>query len=170
MNLTKAVFLDRDGVINREIGNYTYRVEDFILNDDVIESLKILQKNGYIFIVVSNQSGIAKKLYKQEDTEKIHARFLDIMKENGIVITEIYYCMHHPDVEKCLCRKPDSLMLEKAIARFSIDVSQSFFIGDKQRDTDAGNKVGIKSFLIEPNSLLMPIVNLISSNSLFFVH
>ncbi|MFH1003975.1 MAG: HAD family hydrolase [Bacteroidota bacterium] len=170
MKLTKAVFLDRDGVLNREIGDYVCHVEDFVLNDDVIESLKILQKNGYIFIVISNQSGIAKKLYMQIDVEKIHTHFLNIMKKNGINITEIYYCVHHPDVEKCLCRKPDSLMIEKAIARFNIDVSLSFFIGDKERDVQAGNKVGMKSFLIEPNSLLMPIVNLICNNSLFFVH
>lgn len=156
--MNKAIFFDRDGVLNREIGNYVCRVEDFVVNEDVIESLKILQEKNFLFVVVSNQSGIAKNFYRQEDAEKVHAHFLSIMEANGIRFAEIYYCPHHTDVEKCLCRKPDSLMLEKAIARFNIDISKSFLIGDKERDVQAAEKVGVKGFLIEANSPLMPIV------------
>ena len=151
--MNKAVFLDRDGVINKEIG-YVFRVEDFVLTDDIISSLKKLQEAGFIFIVITNQSGIAKELYTHDDVETVHKHMLSLMKENGIKISEIYYCTHHPDVEPCICRKPDSGMLEKAIARFNIDVSKSFMIGDKERDVQAAEKAGVKGILIESDSLL----------------
>ena len=144
--MNKAVFLDRDGVINKEIG-YVFRVEDFVITDDIIPSLKKLQMAGFIFVVITNQSGIAKELYTHEDVAKIHSHMLNILKENGISIAEIYYCCHHPDVEPCICRKPDSGMVEKAIARFNIDVSKSFFIGDKERDIQAAEKAGVKKIL-----------------------
>lgn len=155
--MTKAIFLDRDGVINKEIG-YVYRVEDFILTDDIIPSLKKLQDAGFIFIVVTNQSGIAKELYTHEDVAKVHAHMLSLMKENGIKISEIYYCPHHSDVEPCTCRKPDSGMIEKGIARFNVDISKSFMIGDKERDIEAAKKAGVTPFHIESDSPIMGIV------------
>lgn len=155
--MNKAVFLDRDGVINKEIG-FVFRVEDFVLNGDIIESLKKLQSAGFIFIVVTNQSGIAKELYTQEDVEKVHKHMLSLLKENGITISEIYYCPHHSDVEPCICRKPGSGMLEKAIARFNIDVSKSFLIGDKERDIQAAEKAGVKGILIESDSPLKNVL------------
>ena len=164
--MNKAVFLDRDGVINKEIG-YVYRLEDFILTDDIIPSLKKLQEAGFIFIVVTNQSGIAKELYKHEDVAIIHTHMLSLLKENGISIAEIYYCPHHSDVEPCICRKPDSGMLEKAIARFNIDVKKSFLIGDKERDIMAAEKAGVKGILIEADSAVMDIAERIIKNQSF---
>ena len=160
--MTKAIFLDRDGVINKEIG-FVFRLEDFIFTGDIFQSLKKLQDAGFIFIVVTNQSGIAKELYTHEDVAKVHAHMLGAMKENGITISEIYYCPHHSDVEPCICRKPDSGMLEKAIARFDIDVSKSFLIGDKERDILAAEKAGVKGILIEADSPLNGIVEKIIS-------
>ncbi len=154
--MNKAIFLDRDGVINKEV-NYVFRVEDFVLTDDIIPTLKKLQAAGFIFIVVTNQSGIAKDLYTHEDVAIVHAHMLSLMQENGITISEIYYCSHHPDVEPCICRKPDSGMLEKAIARFNIDVKHSFMIGDKERDIQAAEKAGVRAFQIESDSSLMGI-------------
>lgn len=154
--MNKAIFLDRDGVINKEIG-YVFRVEDFVLTDDIIPSLKKLQEAGFIFIVITNQSGIAKELYTHDDVQEVHKHMLSLMNVSGIKISEIYYCTHHPDVEPCICRKPDSGMLEKAIARFNIDVSKSFLIGDKERDIQAGEKAGVKGFLIQSDSPLMGI-------------
>ncbi|MBI4929841.1 MAG: HAD family hydrolase [Bacteroidetes bacterium] len=161
--MTKAIFLDRDGVINKEIG-FVFRVEDFVLTDDIIPSLKKLQDAGFIFIVITNQSGIAKELYTHDDVKTVHTHMLSLMKENGITISEIYYCPHHPDVEPCICRKPDSGMLEKAIARFGIDVTKSFFIGDKERDIQAAEKAGVKGFLIEADSSLMGIAEEITKS------
>jgi D-glycero-D-manno-heptose 1,7-bisphosphate phosphatase len=156
MKRNKAIFLDRDGVINKEIG-YVFRTEDFILTNDIIPSLQKLQAAGFIFIVVTNQSGIAKELYTHEDVARVHAHMLSLLNENGIIISEIYYCPHHSDVEPCICRKPDSGMLEKGTARFNIDISKSFMIGDKERDILAGEKAGVKTFHIESDSPIMGI-------------
>jgi D-glycero-D-manno-heptose 1,7-bisphosphate phosphatase len=155
--MNKAIFLDRDGVINKEIG-YVFRTEDFILTNDIIPSLKKLQAAGFIFIVVTNQSGIAKELYTHEDVARVHGHMLSLLGENGITISEIYYCPHHSDVEPCTCRKPDSGMIEKGIARFNIDVSRSFMIGDKERDIEAATKAGVRSFHIESDSPIGGIV------------
>jgi D-glycero-D-manno-heptose 1,7-bisphosphate phosphatase len=156
--MNKAIFLDRDGIINTERG-YTHRLEDFIILPDLMESLQFLQKKGYLFIIVTNQSGIAKELYTQENVEEIHAYLLKEFKKNNIVISEIYYCIHHPDVSRCICRKPDSLFVEKALARFEIDPAQSYFIGDKDRDVEAAAKGGVKGILVPSNTSLKTILN-----------
>lgn len=160
--MNKAIFLDRDGVINKEIG-YVFRTEDFKLTNDIIPALKKLQEAGYLFVVVTNQSGIAKELYTHEDVKKVHAYMLALLNSEGIRISEIYYCCHHPDVEPCICRKPDSGMIEKGLARFKIDPSQSYLIGDKERDVQAAEKAGVKAFHIESDAPLMGIVDQILS-------
>ena len=159
--MNKAIFLDRDGVINFERG-YTHRLEDFVILPDLIEVLQILKQKGYLLIVISNQSGIAKGLYLQSETEMLHSYLKEELRKNNIVLDEIYYCVHHPDVGRCICRKPDSLFVEKALARFNIDASKSYFIGDKERDTEAGEKVGVKGILIEANISLKTILNQIA--------
>lgn len=159
--MNKAIFLDRDGVINFERG-YTHRLEDFVILPDLIEVLQILKQKGYLLIVISNQSGIAKGLYLQSETEMLHAYLKEELRKNNVVLDEIYYCIHHPDVSKCICRKPDSLFVEKALARFNIDPSKSYFIGDKERDTESGEKAGVKGILIEANISLKTILNQIA--------
>ena len=158
--MTKAIFLDRDGVINVERG-YTHRLEDFVILPDLVEVLQVFLKKGYLLIIISNQSGIAKGLYLQSETELLHQYLTGEMTKNNIFFSEIYYCVHHPDVCNCICRKPNSLFVEKAIARFNIDPSKSFFIGDKERDTEAGEKAGVKGILMEANSSLKNILNYI---------
>ena len=157
----KAVFLDRDGVINVERG-YTHRLEDFVILPDLMEVLQLLQKNGYLLIVISNQSGIAKGLYKQAEVEVLHKYMTEEFGKKGIKLSEIYYCVHHPDVSNCICRKPDSLFVEKGLARFNIDASKSYFIGDKERDTEAAEKAGVKGILIEANISLKTILDRIN--------
>lgn len=159
--MRKAIFLDRDGVINFERG-YTHRLEDFVILPDVMEVLQTWQKQGFLFIVVTNQSGIAKDLYTQDDVEKIHAYLLNEFIKNGITVAEIYYCLHHPDVCKCICRKPDSLFVEKGLARFEIDAKQSYFIGDKDRDIEAAQKAGVEGILIPANTSLKTIMHRIN--------
>lgn len=151
----KAVFLDRDGVVNKEIGDYTYKEEDFCLTDTIIPALQQLTSKGYMLIIISNQGGIGKGLYSHAEVEKIHDKISSALWKNNIHITEFYYCPHHESSGKCLCRKPNSLMIEKAIARFGIDKNQAWFIGDSQRDVDAAHKAGIKAIQIKPNESLL---------------
>ncbi len=154
----KAIFLDRDGVINFERG-YTHRLEDFVIHPDLMEVLKILKQKGYLLIVISNQSGIAKGLYLQSETEVLHRFLINELDKHNLFFDEIYYCVHHPDVGNCICRKPDSLFVEKALARFNIDASKSYFIGDKERDIESGAKAGVTGILIEANISLKTILN-----------
>lgn len=156
--MKKALFLDRDGVLNRERGDYTYSVEDFDVLPDVSAAIKLARQKGYLIIVISNQGGIAKGLFDENRVDMLHQMMSDKLQKNGVSFDEIYYCQHHSEVGKCICRKPNSLMLEKAIARFDIDVEKSVMIGDSQRDVDAASKVGVQGFLIESNSGILKIV------------
>lgn len=149
--MQKAIFLDRDGVLNHEVGDYIKRFEDFKLLDHIYEGLKLFSDNGYLLIVITNQGGIAKGEYTHETLSTIHDFMMSELRKHGIEITEIYYCPHHPIVSHCLCRKPGSLMVEKAVSKYHIDPKQSFFIGDKQRDIDCGEAVGVSGILIESN-------------------
>lgn len=158
--MQKAIFLDRDGVINNDKGHYyIYKPEHFVLNDGFIESLKLWSKKGYIFIVISNQGGIARGTYSKFDVEKVHSKFINEIRKHNLNIEDIYYCPHHNEFEKCLCRKPDSLMFEKVIARFNINVKESYMIGDSKRDIEAAIKVGIKGIKIDSNQSLKTIIN-----------
>ncbi len=157
--MNKAVFLDRDGVINRERGQHTWKIEDFEILPDLIEALKTFSKKGFLLIIITNQSGISKGLYGHEEVRSLHDYLNEELSKHGLELNEIYYCPHHENSGRCLCRKPNSLMLEKAIARFDIDTSQSIFIGDKERDIKAGEKVGVKGILIEANTSLLPIAD-----------
>ena len=142
-------------MINNPKDNYyVWKIEDFVFNEHIFKALKKYQEAGYLLIIISNQSGVAKGFYTKEDVGKLHNYMNQRFKEFDIFISEIYYCPHHPDYTKCLCRKPDSLMLEKALARFNINPKQSFFIGDSQTDIQAAEKAGIKGILIKKNGEL----------------
>lgn len=145
MVLNKCVFLDRDGVLNRERGQYTYTLDTFEIIEGVPQSLEVLKKAGFLLIVITNQAGIAKGIYEEQDVQRCHS-FLQA--EVGNLIDDIYFCPHHPITTKSLLRKPDSLMLEKAIAKWKVDVSASFMVGDSNRDVLAGQHVGLKSILV----------------------
>ena len=158
--MQKAIFLDRDGVINNDVGHYyIFKPEDFVLNEGLIEALQKWQYDGFIFIVISNQGGIARGNYTKHDVECVHAKFLKLMSENNINIADIYYCPHHNKFEKCLCRKPDSLMIEKAVARYHVNILQSYLIGDNQKDVDAAAKVGLRGIKVASNQNLLTIID-----------
>lgn len=163
MNKNKAVFIDRDGVINNDEGHYyIYRTEDFKLNIDITEGLKLLQDAGYKLIAVTNQGGVAKGEYSIEDIEKVHEYFLALMKKDGIHITDIYYCPHHDSVSTCECRKPKPGMILEAIKKHNIDPNSSFLIGDSARDIQAGEAAGLKQcFKIEANTSILPACKVI---------
>ena len=161
--MQKAIFLDRDGVLLNDTGHYyIYKTDDIIINTGVIDALKIFTDMGFLLIVISNQGGIAKQIYTKEDVEKIHSELKKQFETEGINIKEYYYCPHHSDVEKCLCRKPEPLLIEKALARFNIDPDKSFMIGDNKRDIDAGKKVGLSCIKIKPNQNLLDVLSQIS--------
>ena len=156
--MRKAVFLDRDGVLNRERGEYTFRKEDFEILPDVVEALKGLFEAGYLLFIASNQGGIAKGLYTHHDFLLLDEILKTELRKLGVEITESYFCPHHQDYSKCLCRKPKSLLFEKATAKYGIDVSTSFCIGDKERDIFAAEAIGIKGILIPANSSVLTAI------------
>ncbi|MFO7923237.1 MAG: HAD family hydrolase [Bacteroidales bacterium] len=159
MQKNKAVFLDRDGVINREKGDYVYKPEEFVINRGVLKALKKLRKDGFLLIVITNQSGIAQGRYSHNQVEKLHEILREQLSAHNIELTEIYYCPHHPSAGKCLCRKPGSLMIEKAVARFNIDPALSFMIGDRERDIEAAAGTGVKGILINTNESLLNYID-----------
>lgn len=161
----KAVFIDRDGVINNDEGHYyIYKAKDFKLNKGIIEGLKLLQSAGYKLFVITNQGGVAKGKYTEDDVENVHGHFLQLMFDNDIRITDIYYCPHHDSIAPCDCRKPKPGMILQAIDEHQIDPSKSFLIGDSDRDIEAGEAAGLRQcFKIEKNSSIIPVCNEILS-------
>jgi D-glycero-D-manno-heptose 1,7-bisphosphate phosphatase len=148
----KAIFLDRDGILNHEIHDYITRVEDFEILEYQIPPLKKLYDEGYMLIVITNQGGIALKRYTEETLAEMHKLLFDKFQEQGAVITHAYYCPHHPTVSgDCECRKPKSGMLLEAISTYDIDPALSVMIGDKPRDVEAANGAGVKGILIAPD-------------------
>ncbi|HEX8327846.1 MAG TPA: HAD family hydrolase [Hymenobacter sp.] len=143
----KAVFLDRDGVLNEEIGTYVWQPERFIVCPGVPESLARLKAAGYRLIVVTNQAGIAKGLYTAAEVRACHAKLQAAC--NG-ALDALYFSDAHPSVSESILRKPDSGMLEKAIARFNLDVAQCWIVGDRLRDMEAGAAVGVRGILVGP--------------------
>ena len=160
--MNKAVFLDRDGVLNKELGDYVCRFEDFKVLEHNFTALKELQDRGYLLIVITNQGGLAKGWYSANVLDQMHTQLITTYAEQGVLISEVYYCNHHPEYNgKCLCRKPGSLMLEKALARFGIDASQSYFIGDRERDVIAGQAAGVTGILIDSDQPIGDVLRLI---------
>ena len=161
--MDKAVFFDRDGVINSDDGHYyIYQKQDFKFNPGIIEGMKLLSDAGFRLVIISNQGGISKGIYKKQDTDLVHQYMISELAKHTIFVDEIYYCPHHSDLEKCFCRKPASLMIEKAMARFSINKAQSFLIGDSKRDIEAGENVGLTCFLVNKNESILNLCRKIS--------
>jgi D-glycero-D-manno-heptose 1,7-bisphosphate phosphatase len=141
--MNKCIFLDRDGVLNREVGSYVFEPEKFEILDGVKEALTALKAKGYMLIVVTNQSGIAKGLYSRQHVYACHEK---LQKACDYLIDDLYFCPHHEDYDTAsLLKKPDSLMLEKAMAKHNISPKHSYIVGDQPRDLEAGNKVGLNT-------------------------
>ena len=154
--MNKAIFLDRDGTINVE-KNYLYKIEDFEFLPGVVEALKILQDEGYLLIIITNQSGIARGYYTEKDFHILNDWMVSTLKGYGICINAVYYCPHHPDAsiegyrKDCECRKPKFGLFEHAIKDYEIDLSQSYAIGDKIRDCAICITTDCKGFLVANN-------------------
>lgn len=160
----KAIFLDRDGVINHDPGDYTRSLEEFNILPTVFKTLKKLDEAGYLLVLITNQGGIAKGLYSHDDVNEIHTYLMEKCIENGFRLTDVYYSPHHPDFGESLSRKPGSLMIEKACAKYDIDPAKSWMVGDKVRDLEAGQGAGVKGVLIPVNGAIADFaIQLLSS-------
>ena len=148
--MNKALFLDRDGVINKE-KNYLYKIEDFEFIDGVFETCKYFQEKGYLIIIITNQAGIARGKYTEDDYQILTDWMIKEFEKKDIKISKVYHCPHHPDFSgECECRKPNPGMILQAKKDFNIDLSQSILVGDKNSDIEAGINAGIKmNYLVE---------------------
>lgn len=142
----RAVFVDRDGTLAPDV-NYCLRPDDFNLFPEAPHAIKMLNDAKFKVIVITNQSGIARGYFTEDTLTKIHQKMRNELKNNGAYLDAIYYCPHHPD-DKCKCRKPGTVLFEKAAIDFNIDLSHSFVIGDRDVDIRAGKAIGAKRILV----------------------
>tara|TARA_Y100000768_G_scaffold388831_1_gene387654 strand:+ start:7497 stop:8024 length:528 start_codon:yes stop_codon:yes gene_type:complete len=155
---TKALFLDRDGVINQDLG-HVHRISDIIFIDNIFKLTKIAQDKNYLIIVITNQAGIARGKYTEGEFLELSAWIKDKFFEKGVNLTKTYYCPHHPDFgnqkykKVCLCRKPGSLLFNQAKEDFNIDMKASMMIGDKLSDLEAAKNAGVGKLLLFSNNL-----------------
>lgn len=156
----KAAFFDRDGVLNVDKA-YLYQIEEFEWVTGAREAIKYLKGLGYLVIVVTNQSGVARGYYKEQDVHRLHDYMQSELEKIGTSVDAFYYCPHLPDAMiaehamDCMCRKPQPGMVIQAIQEWEIDPIQSFIIGDKQRDLEAGARAGVtRGFLYSSGDLL----------------
>ncbi len=177
-NPRRAVFLDRDGTINREV-NLLNRAEQVELIEGSSEAIQRINRSGMLAIVVTNQPVIARNLCDFDELDHIHATLETLLGERGAYLNAIYYCPHHPDSGypeerkeykvDCECRKPKPGMLQRAAREWNIDLTRSYMIGDSQRDYEAGVNAGVKrSIRIErnmPNALLRAVEDVLKSES-----
>ncbi len=145
-NRQKAVFLDRDGVINKEVG-YLHKSKDFKFIDGVFEACQYFQTLGYKLIVITNQSGISRGYYQEADFHSLTKWMLVQFEKQGINILDVFFCPHGPD-SNCECRKPQPGMLLSARGKFNIDMKNSWMIGDKEADISAANSAGINNTVL----------------------
>lgn len=149
----KAVFIDRDGTINYE-KEYVFRIEDFDVIPGALEALKMLTERGIAIYVVTNQAGIAKGYYSEEQFHVLTDYMLNYFREKGIVVEEVLYCPHHPEglvpeyTKMCECRKPNTLLIESTIKAKKYSIDEVALIGDKNSDIDAGRKLGLTTYLV----------------------
>ncbi|MDG2311006.1 MAG: HAD-IIIA family hydrolase, partial [Flavobacteriales bacterium] len=127
-----------------------------------LEALRTLAEKGYVFILITNQGGIAKGIYSHDAVNEIHNHLRKICLENGTPLTDIYYSPHHEITGLSLSRKPGSMMVERAIARYNINPAESWMIGDKQRDLDCASVLGVQGILIPTNGALMDYIHAIA--------
>jgi len=143
----KAVFLDRDGTINDNRHGYVHTIEEFEFMPGAIEALKELSKTDYRIVIVTNQSGIGRGFYAEQDFEALSDWFLSTLATEGVRIDRIYHCPHTPE-DRCSCRKPEIGMLSKAVADLGISLKDSWMVGDDAKDILMGRRANMKTVKI----------------------
>jgi len=149
----RAVFVDRDGTLNEDIG-YVSTPDELVLYPWAAEAVRLINDAGLLTVVITNQSGIARRMYTEETLEAIHSRMIEQLANKGARIDAVYYCPHHPRVGDadyrmdCDCRKPRTGMLDKAVREHDIDLSRSFVVGDKASDIKLAENAGARAALV----------------------
>ena len=146
--MPKELFLDRDGVVNVE-KNYLHKIDDFELLEGILDVCRHYEANGYLIIIVTNQSGISRGYYTESDFKHLSDWMVDHFKSLGITITHIYHCPHHETIDgACDCRKPEPGMFLEAQKDFDIDMKNSVMIGDNERDIEAAIRAGVTTNIL----------------------
>jgi D-glycero-D-manno-heptose 1,7-bisphosphate phosphatase len=149
----RAVFMDRDGTINEEMG-YVNHIERFMLIPRAGQAIRLLNQHEIKAVVVTNQSGVAKGYFSESMVHLVHQKMQELLRKEGAYLDGIYYCPHHPDVgeppyrQRCRCRKPQTGLVEAAVRELDIDLSQSYMIGDRGVDIEFGHLIGAKGILV----------------------
>ena len=157
--VNKAVFFDRDGTLNVDIA-YLHRPEDFVWIEGAKEAIKYVNDKGYLAILVTNQSGVARGYYPEEDIKAVYDWMNNELAKIGAHLDALFYCPHHPQgkipayTQMCNCRKPDTGMIDEACETFKIDRTKSFFVGDSITDMECAKKAGVTGIFYEAGSLL----------------
>ncbi|MCH2396855.1 MAG: HAD family hydrolase [Nitrososphaerales archaeon] len=142
-----ALFIDRDGTIIKQIdGYYISSIEQIELIENIFPAILMLQNEGYLIIIVTNQAGINKGILSNEQVDEINQHIIQLLKKQGIDISAVYVCPHKPE-EQCKCRKPQPGLLLKAAKEYNIDLENSIIIGDTDKDTEAGLNAGLKKVI-----------------------
>ncbi len=150
---SKAVFLDRDGTLNEEMG-YVNHLDRFVLLPRVGQAIRLLNEHGFKAVVITNQSGVARGYFTESLLHQVHQRMEDLLKKEGAHLDGIYYCPHHPDAgtppyrQKCRCRKPDTGLVETAVKELGVDCSKSYVIGDRGAELEFAHRIGAKGILV----------------------
>ncbi|MFH1788510.1 MAG: D-glycero-beta-D-manno-heptose 1,7-bisphosphate 7-phosphatase [Candidatus Altiarchaeota archaeon] len=145
--MSKAVFMDRDGVIIKEVG-YLSNQDEIEFFPNSVAALKRLSCSEYKLVVVTNQSGVGRGMFTEKTLNVIHDKIRFMLEKEGVELDGIYYCPHHPD-DGCPCRKPGTALLEKAMKELDISSKGSYFIGDATSDIECGRKIGLTTILVE---------------------
>jgi D-glycero-D-manno-heptose 1,7-bisphosphate phosphatase len=149
----RAVFMDRDGTINEEVG-YVNHLERFFLLPGAGQAIRLLNQHGLKAVVITNQSGVARGYFPESLIHDVHRRMEGLLEREGAYLDGIYYCPHHPDAgsppyrQKCRCRKPDTGMVEEASKALNLDCSKSYVIGDRGKDLEFAYRTGARGILV----------------------
>ena len=137
----KALFLDRDGIINVDSG-YVYKIDEFIFQDSIFELVRLFKSQGYLVFVITNQSGIGRGYYSLDDFNQLTDYMIQEFQKHHIELSSVEFCPHHPQ-ENCLCRKPKTGMIDNILKNFDIELKNSWLFGDKQSDIDLAHNASI---------------------------
>ncbi len=148
----KVIFVDRDGVINKDPGgwtehSYVTRWGDFHFLEGALDALTLLKKAGFRVVIVSNQAGVGRNLFSREDLDRVTVKMLSAINNHGGMIENVYYCMHKKE-DNCNCRKPKTGMLENAMDMYEVRPQDTYFVGDSIVDVEAGAKLGIETVFV----------------------